>query len=472
MLTVDSTNDGARVLMAAALLRLGQVDQARAQIDTVRDDGKTSGLSWFRGSIALAQDDYSQARDQLARAAAAPNAPAPVFLRLADARIALGDSTGALAALSRAAALDPASLQAEFMRIGVYVQNRRYDDAPTVVDGLTVKHAPPALRENLRGVILVAKGDGKLARARFEQALRLDPNYTPAYANLANLDLQAKDYPSARNQLQKLLDRTPADAHAWTTLAQVATLNQETTHLRAYLDKAEQADSHYLAPRLILIRYWLERDNPGQALVEARDGLNTTGEEVFRLWSGEALLRLRDDVAAAADFQQLLQNRSDLAAAWVGLARAEIGMDDVSQAMRSLGQALSLQPDHPAALAVRDVLLRHNGGLGDKEKLAREIQTQLTRTPAFARVDAGVRASNYVEYTLGNAALSPGAPAVVLRAKLAPGNIQRSGATGQPVFIVASDSGIGSQADLGLPAIFEAVFGPHSVSGGPSGNRP
>ena len=76
-------------------------------------------------------------------------------------------------------------MQADLLLVQAYLQQKDYDKAIAAATTLTGKHPNDPVAHNLLGSAYLAKGEDGKARGEFEQALKLDPNLSPAALNLS-----------------------------------------------------------------------------------------------------------------------------------------------------------------------------------------------------------------------------------------------------------------------------------------------
>lgn len=372
----DPGNALANKLVATTLLRLGQTDKAKAVVDAIDSDADDPGLSMLRGQVALRSGDYAGARAQLTKAVSQGARDPGVFLDLASSEERLGDTSAMLDALSKAAALDKSSTGADMLLINAHLKDRRYDEAFKVADGLARKQVSPALPHNVRGVIHSARRDFGQARASFEKALEIDPQFLDAANNLAYLDIQARDFKSARARFEQVLKHAPNDSRAWLALAKIATVQRDEAGVREYLEKAKRADTKNVDARQLLVRYWLGKNNTGFALQEAREALAATGEPGFHELIGLALAQQGDKPGALEAFERWAHDKPDSAQALTRLGQAQALLGRRKEALRALDRAIALQPEHFAALASKMSILAEDGRPNESIKLAQTLQSR------------------------------------------------------------------------------------------------
>ena len=64
-------------------------------------------------------------------------------------------------------------------------------------------------------MILLAQQQQSQARQAFEKSLEISPDFLPATEQLVNLDIADKQYASAMDRVQKLIDKDPKQAQLW-----------------------------------------------------------------------------------------------------------------------------------------------------------------------------------------------------------------------------------------------------------------
>src|SRR4030095_2476144 len=131
----------------------------------------------------------------------------------AVSHLATGQRGTAFQELESAAA-ESSGVQADLILIRVALAERDFDKAFAALDALDKKQPNTALARNLRGVVLLAKGDVARARELFEAALAIDQAFSPAAANLARLDLANKKPDEAKKRFEAVLAKDPKNVAA------------------------------------------------------------------------------------------------------------------------------------------------------------------------------------------------------------------------------------------------------------------
>ncbi len=183
----------ARRLLAAAYLGAGQPAKAercwRRRSSSPRTTRSCCGWSARRRSRAATSQGRRSTTSRQPRATRTTRRCARGSGRCG---FATGDVDQAFKDLEAASAIDPDQYQADLALVLAHARRREYDQALAAAAKLEKKQPTNPLTFNVKGAVYLAKGDRKNARASFEKALELKPDYLPAAANLARLDLADK----------------------------------------------------------------------------------------------------------------------------------------------------------------------------------------------------------------------------------------------------------------------------------------
>lgn len=369
----------ARKLMAAAMAITGQLDEAQRLVTGLGgDDLLTAAL---QGDIALRKRDFAAARQHLEQAAAlAPDNPA-LLVELARSRMASGDSAGAVEALNRAAELDTATGRPDALLVLTHLRAGRPAEAMAAAERLVKERPKDPLGHFLIGQVRLATRDLAGARAAFSEALKQEPTYLPAATELARLDLQANDRKAARGRFEAILAKDPKNSRALIALAGLAADQKDEKAYLDYLTRAKQANPKDPAAYELLAAYWLQRRDAAKALVEAKAGLDVTGQARFHDAMGAAQLMQNDRDAALGTYQQWAKAAPDNPMAHFRLAQVQRARGESQAALQSLDRALAISPDATEVLAVKAVTLAEVGHAEDGLRLARSLQQKAPKSP-------------------------------------------------------------------------------------------
>jgi putative PEP-CTERM system TPR-repeat lipoprotein len=337
----------ARNLLALTYLRLGQPGRAQETIQpALAAAPRDPGVLRVAGQVAIANNDPKRATDYFERAAAAAKDDPAARIRLGAVRLATGDSEGAMRDLEAAAELDSDAYLADVGLIVAHVSRKEYDKALAVVDRLAKKQPKSGMPENMRGLVALAKGDRKAARAAFEKALELQPDFLPAAASLARLDIAEKQPEAARKRFEAIVARVPTNDQALLALAEIqAATGVAPKEILATVDRAVAANPNSPRARLMQIALHARMNNPKAALAAAQSAAAAIPDNPQILEAlGRAQLAAGEPNQAVATFNKLATLLPQSPGPLMLAARAHVAKKDFSAASATLQKALAVQP--------------------------------------------------------------------------------------------------------------------------------
>lgn len=346
-------NTYARSLLAATYLRLGKPDQAEEVIEPgLRQAPKDPALLRVAGEVALSHNDPKKAREYYERAAAVSKDDAAVRARLGAVKFATGDTEGGLRDLESAAEMDPGGMQADLAIISAHLSKREFDKALAIADRLAQKQPKSPLPPTLRGGILGTKGDRKGARASFEKALELQPDYLPAARNLARLDVAEKQPAAARKRFEAIVAKEPKNDQALLALADIqAATGAPPAEVIATVDRAVEANPTALRPRLAAINLRLQTKDVKGAVTTAQAAAAAIPDNAQIVEAlGRAQLAAGDTQQAITTYNKLVALMPQSPAPLMLLARAQAAAKDYDAASQTLRKALAMAPSQLNAL--------------------------------------------------------------------------------------------------------------------------
>ena len=267
-------------------------------------------------------------------------------IRLAQVKLANGNTTEAIKDLEALAASAPVVPDPDLALINAYVQLRDFEKAFVAVARLEKKQPSIAATHNAKGVVYMARDDRKNARTSFEKAVSLDPEYAAAALNLAKLDLLDRNYDGARKRYEQVLAKEPQSEAALLALAELlVAMKAPADEVTATIWRAAVAKPRSVQPWLALIAYNRQRQD-----------WKAANENLQR-----ALWWLPDD-------PQIIE----------ALAMAQIQAGETNQGMESLKRAAQKQPGSPASLLR---LAELQVKIGDNDGAIKSLQAGIDRQP-------------------------------------------------------------------------------------------
>ena len=384
-------------LLAATQLRLGRPDDAAKSLaPALKSASQDPGVLVVAGEIALAKKDFAQASAYFEQAVQHSPDSAAIRTELGISRLAQGDSR-AMADLQAAADMEGSSSRADTFIILNQLRQQQFDAALTSIAALENKQGADPLIWNYRGAAYLGKQDAVRARGSFSQALKLDPAFFPAAANLAQIDIRDKQPAAARQRFEAILKADPKHLKAMLALADLALRDKDEKTYVNWVEKAAAAHPQALPPRVALARHQLSRGDKNQALATAREAANANPDNPIALdLLGATQLALGDTTNALASYRKLVEKQPGQAAPLVKLASAQVAAKDLPAARKALQDALRIQPDFLDAQLMLGGVEIHGGRFDEAQKIAKQVQQQkpdkaagfiLEGDTAFARKD-------------------------------------------------------------------------------------
>jgi tetratricopeptide (TPR) repeat protein len=195
-----------------------------------------------------------------------------VQTRLAQVRFAAGDTSGAVAELKSASATDAQDYQADLALVAAYLRQRDADKALEALTALEKKQPQNPLTHNLRALALLLKRDYAGARASYEHAVELQPNFIPAIRGLAQLDLRDKKPEEARKRYEALLKKEPNNEQALFDLSVLLRVTGAgSQEIEKLLRQAVAGNPTSVGARASLINFYVRSRDSKAALAAAQE---------------------------------------------------------------------------------------------------------------------------------------------------------------------------------------------------------
>jgi putative PEP-CTERM system TPR-repeat lipoprotein len=338
--------------LAAVYLRTGRAPQA---VETLGQALKTRGddplLLRAAGEAYLAAGNLALATKAYERANALDKSDMAGRVRLAQVRLQAGDAARAFSDLDALSASDSSKYQADLALFSAHLRRHEYDKALAAADAILKKQPASAIPHYLRGIAYLAKRDLKNARASFEKALEIQPDYHAAARSLAIIDIQEGSVEAARDRYTRLLAKYPNNEDLLLGSAEVLRASGASQEkIREALDKAVAANPTSVRARLALVAHSAQYGDAKAAIATTQAALAgipndpqlTEALGTYQLASGDANQALET-------FKRLVQLQPQNPLALLRLAQAQSAAKDYTSAIDSERKALALRPDLAAS---------------------------------------------------------------------------------------------------------------------------
>jgi putative PEP-CTERM system TPR-repeat lipoprotein len=352
VLAREPENSLAARVLAASQIKSGDPAQALATLTPFikgnPDDAASLALA---GEAYFQNRNYQQALASFQRAGSI--APQNTNIRTQEAATlaALGKSDLALAELEQAVQGSAKAGRADVALISLHMQRKEYDKALQAIGNLEKKIPQNAQTLNLRAAALLGKKDQAGARAALEQALKLDPKFFVAAANLARLDIAAKQPQAAKKRFEAILSQDPNHLQAMMAMAELAIMAKQETEYVSWLEKASKAHPDAQVPRALLARYYLSKKDSSKAIDVAENAVRGDAGNLQALnLLGTTQLASNDPQAAIKTFRALAQKAPDSPEAQLRLGIALAAAKANTEAREALNKALRLKADFVPAM--------------------------------------------------------------------------------------------------------------------------
>jgi Flp pilus assembly protein TadD len=337
--------------LAGLLVSARKVEEAEPYLAKLLSaEGVSTANGFLQMGRLLAGNPDKAANLRAVRNLAAPYPDLPqAHFAIAQAALAAEDEKAALAEARRAGALQPGwELPAIFE--AQVLQRRSADEAGAALAAFLAKY--PESREARLAYARLLVGERKLAEARtqFEALLAANPNNPDVVYAVALLAAQLKDYPTAEQNLKRLLDMNFRDPSAVRfTLGQVA---EEQKQWQAAIDWYESIarGEQYFASRLRVAGVMAKQGRLDEARAYLRK-LSGDGEERVQLLIAEAQL-LRDAKRDREAFELLgkaLQAQPDQPELLYDYALTAERLERFDVLESNLRKLIQMRPDHAHA---------------------------------------------------------------------------------------------------------------------------
>jgi cellulose synthase operon protein C len=343
---LDPTLTYARSLLATTQLRQGQAGKAVEILKPVLSAPDVDlSLLFAAGEAYLQLGEPALAEALFARAAKGrPDDPrSGTALALMD--LAKGKSDLAFAKLQDISRIDK-GVYADMALISAHMRKKDAASSLKAIAVLAQKQPDKPTAPYLKARVLLSANDTTGAYEAFTAATKIDPDYFPAIAGMAALDVAANKLADAQKRFEELVKRDPKQTSALLALADVKQrMGKPPAEVLQLLQSAVKAAPTDVAPRVALFEHHLARKDWPTALTTARDALSTipdAPELVAAL--GRAHLTSREYQQAVSTFKKLAALQPSSPEPHLMLSDTYVAMKDNASAIQSLRRALELAP--------------------------------------------------------------------------------------------------------------------------------
>jgi putative PEP-CTERM system TPR-repeat lipoprotein len=358
---------------------LGRQNQPRLAIEVLApalkqnpDDPELLALA---GELHLQARLYSEAQDFLQRAASLQPRNIGRRIGLGVSRLAAGELNQAVSDLEAAVSLAPDDPEPRMLLATAELGRGNFERALAIMLPLRKSLSQNAAVHNLIGSAYVGTRKWSEARSAFEMALALDPGFTAATMNLAQLEVREKRPEAARKRLEAFVGKGRDEVAPMLALADLlATIPGERAEADRLMERAASVETRGVSTPQIIDHY-LRANDFEKAVKLAQSAVQRDPENVELL---ELLARTyfaAGDISSAVGvYGSIVRVQPNSADALYGLAWLQSESGKQAAARLSLGRALALDPSHADSLALRAALEARSGDKAEAMRSAKKLQ--------------------------------------------------------------------------------------------------
>jgi putative PEP-CTERM system TPR-repeat lipoprotein len=368
----------ARKLLTSTYLKSGKIVKAGVTLapalKAAPDDPDVLGLA---GEINMQNKDFNKAREYFEKASTLAPDLARFHTALGLSNLGLGQNDTAVAELKTASNMDAASPQAGILLVMTHIRLKEYDQALAAANALEKDQPKNPLVQDLKGGIYLGKNDDANARASFDKALALQPDYFPAIANLASMDLKAQQPEVAKKRFEAVLAKDKKNISALNALASLAMAQKHPEQATVLLERASAENPDSIPASARLASHYLQIGEKQKALTLARklQVANPADPSTMDLLA-QIQFATGDQTGALQTYQRLAAALPDSAQVQMKIASAQVALKDTRSAADSVRKALALQPGYIDAEVLQASLYAQAGNQSQALAIAKLIQQQ------------------------------------------------------------------------------------------------
>lgn len=377
--------------------------------DRLGDDPRALDLL---GSAYMAEGWVKEANEVLAKVAAlAPN-DAARQARLAVVQTQQPSTRDAgVRELENLLAADAGNAQVGMALLFSYLAQGDPDRAIDAATAMVKTQPESPLPLTIRGAVWLAKDNEAAAAADFQAALAKDPDFIPAASYAVELDLRNEAFDHARQTIDGLLSRKPADLRALMIRARIEARAGQPDRMVGFLQTAIAAHPDEADPRIQLMRTLAGLGQTAEAVQAADDLARTQPRNLAALdQAAQLYLALKEPAKGVDLYRRLQASHPESSAIHLRLGQALVGLNRLEEARTAFDRALSADrasipawrsraqlefamKGDAAALAVVTRALAQNPDSDEARVLEGDVLTAANRLPdAEARYAAALAA--------------------------------------------------------------------------------
>lgn len=346
-LTLDPSLSVVRQQLAETYLLLGNSAKALSTIEPmIGAAGSSARAHVIAGEAFVRAGDINRSISSFSTAYRIDpgNAANAAYLTLAKSKSEPLETT--IAELRKISSGDKGTV-ADLALVSLLMKSKDYAATFAAIDVIEKKLPASPVASNLRGYVHLRQGDIKKARASFEQALKVRPDFLQAALSLGAIDVSEKRIDAARARFEEILKADPKNVDANLAIAKLL-MNQPAARddVVKYLGNAIKADKTAVPARLLLVNHYLDAKDNRAALAAAQEAFAVAPENPDVIDAlGRSQVVSGEVQQATNTYSKLVSLQPNSPFAHVRLAGAHLAAKNRSAAEQSLRKALAVSAD-------------------------------------------------------------------------------------------------------------------------------
>ncbi len=352
MLARDSLNYDALLLHGRIYLARGDADRAIGEFKKAVAAYPQAPEIHYQLAVAhLAKNEVGQAVISLNQALSLSPNFAEATVLLAGIKMRTGEVGAAITSLKALVEKRPQFVQAQFLLADGYRAQGNFESALEIYRAMEKLAPKNPDAPFLMGMTFLQQKKRDDARTAFGRAVELSPDYLAGVEQLVDMDIADKQYKTALQRVQPLLDRIPKSAEARLIQARIFLTQQDTKGAEAALLKAIELKPESRTAHLMLARLYVDAHQEQKALGDLHAFVEKNPKDAGAwMFVGMIQEQQKDYNAARDTYEKLLAANPQYTPAMNNLAwlyAERFGQTDKAFEMAS--KARELQPYDPFA---------------------------------------------------------------------------------------------------------------------------
>ncbi|MBF0266647.1 MAG: PEP-CTERM system TPR-repeat protein PrsT [Gammaproteobacteria bacterium] len=304
-LSVNPDNIPVQNILANVYLAQQKPHQAVLLLDGIEQEkiDNNPQLATTLGSAYLLMGEHQKGVELLNKVKALDPNNLIVQKRLIAGQLQGGDKISAIEGMENVAKQEPDNNKVHYLLIISYIQEKMLDKAEAKLKDMLGKTPNDPLLYNFTAALELVKGNKDKAKQAYQQALKVDQKYIPAYMGLAKFAYSEGDEKTAIKNFTKVTEIQPQYLAAYFALASMAEKNKQLTQAETHLINAYQNNKGQLSNQLkvlsLLSKWYAKQKSPEKLLGYAKEMEKQYPEQVAALSFAGGVYSVNSDVIQA-----------------------------------------------------------------------------------------------------------------------------------------------------------------------------